>query len=332
MLAQFCFEQTERGGTLDSFSGMMEMSSYENIQQKGYMNINALEDILKKNPEYQVADVTAINYWMPNTSSHTVNGILGKQQEHHSVTERMSNEKEMNVISTANQISHSAVEDMNNTLRKVALHDEGEECDGAQEHVPGLMNTMQESERVVENGIPSNGNLPETNNEVAIYNEQRALSQVHPMDSHHMLQPGFPSPFHLNYQQLQQCNYFGHASPVRPHGGPALNNNYPEDKYAGTQMSDKSLKKLMMQCISNDNDVLELGLELEFSDPAIQQYMNNNNAPNAAYKMVLEWRDHHSVDSVNEMCKVLHDALVEMRKVRPSGIICFDEDCKYHKT
>ena len=108
------------------------------------------------------------------------------------------------------------------------------------------------------------------------------------------------------------------------------NNNYPPDEYAKTKINDKSLNKLMNQSISNEGDVRSFGLELDFSNQDIEQYISQANAPTAAYRIALEWRNSRSSGTVNDKCKVLHDALVEMCKIKQSEVICCQTSCRYH--
>ncbi len=48
---------------------MLELSSYENIQQSGYLNVNQLEDVLKGNPGFSVTDMAVIKFRISDKSS-----------------------------------------------------------------------------------------------------------------------------------------------------------------------------------------------------------------------------------------------------------------------
>ncbi len=172
------------------------------------------------------------------------------------------------------------------------------------------------------------------NDEIAIFHGHGALAQVQPRTPHPAAYGNFP----FNYPQFFQHNLqyvnnfpmpFGTGMPRFPNRHHE-NNNYPPDEYSGTKISDKSLNKLMMHSITSEGDVRTFGLELNFTDPDIEQYIDQSNLPTAAYRMALEWRNSRSVGSVDDKCKVLHDVFIEMCKISQSTAICCQDSCEYH--
>ena len=116
---------------------------------------------------------------------------------------------------------------------------------------------------------------------------------------------------------------------------PSELSSLPEDEYSGTNMSERSLNTLMSKAILYDDDVRNLGLELDFSSAMIQKFINqnSNNPQVAAFKLVLEWRNSRSKGSKEEKCTVLHDALVETGKIAQAEVVCSQsKSCRHHKS
>ncbi len=100
------------------------------------------------------------------------------------------------------------------------------------------------------------------------------------------------------------------------------------DHYIGTFLSEKSLNKLMKKSIGKADEFLDLGLELDFNQYEIDEFLNacDNNYAMAGYKLVLKWRDVTSAATKEGKLKCFHDAFVEINK---HGALCPDGSCQY---
>ncbi len=98
-------------------------------------------------------------------------------------------------------------------------------------------------------------------------------------------------------------------------------------------MSEKSLWGLMLETVTSDHDVRDLGLGLGFSGCEVESYIRQDRTDpvTACYKILLEWRNSRVTGREEEKKKELHDVLVEMSKTIQAERFCTDSTCGYHK-
>ncbi len=406
-LAQFCFEEINTDNPQESFSGMMELTSYENIQHNGYLNANHFDDVLKKNIEYSITDEAVIKLraatykaeqfgakqydasFLQQARDHPAISSIGREY-HMKVQNKLSvarnipdtglqgldsavgahyiREKSIeqpqpkrNGTNVSNQVHKANPDNRNFGLSGSSCHQNLLRAENEASSIDGLPHAMNEQCNVTKGdpdaraemsfhenghlviGNPSpntqnesnsmdasdrNVSLQHANNEVAMYYGHGAIAQAQPTVFH----PTFhPNPNHFNQYNCLQYQYFNQMMPPKPLVNSSENNNFTPDKFAGTNMSDKSLRNIMKDTISNQSDVTDLGLELGFSNPDIDQYLNSNNPPTAAYKIALEWRNSRVMGDAGQICKLLHDAFVQIGKLRQTAVLCSDNECKHHQ-
>ncbi len=86
----------------------------------------------------------------------------------------------------------------------------------------------------------------------------------------------------------------------------------------------------MRKSITNEEEVLHLGLELDFRAYEIEEFIHSSSGTYhysmAAYKLVLQWRDVRSSACKEVKLKSFHDVFEEMNK---HGVLCPDGSCQY---
>ncbi len=197
-------------------------------------------------------------------------------------------------------------------------------------------NNNNDGEQDRKHGSMNVPNVNHSNSEWQVNNRPENMALVRAMAGQMCLPENY-HPKQLTYRPTLTCYTVNHINNYSQ--GPAQisqveqleSKNLPPDEYEGTRMSEKSLRKLVMKSILCNDDVRDLGLELDFTSAMIQQYVNQNNPPTAAFQLILEWRNSRCTGSREEKYKILHDAFVEIGKISQAVDICSQpQTCQYH--